>query len=321
MFDDRVLPKPRSIPILLSSHATRRRPLASPRVIASPSDNLMTRTLAAAACISAACTLLAAGAIAQAGGAASSGPRITVKVYASVSDSSTAFQPVPGLRVLAIGSRSDTMIAITDATGAATIDLPFDTYRFVSATPVAWRGHTYAWDVATPVNWGRNIVQLSRGNARVDDKGAAARAVELRAATARPSIEPPAPQAARQAFKSEGTAIGLSAVVPGGGQIYAGQKAKGFALLGGSAAAIAIGAATSHTTCDLIQCVRNRTPLYVGIGVAAIAWGYSLVDAPHAVRQYNERLSLGAARLRVSPTLELVARGAPALGLRAEIAR
>ena len=91
--------------------------------------------------------------------------------------------------------------------------------------------------------------------------------------------------------KAPGTATALAFLVTGAGHIYAGEGGTGFILLITGAAAPYIGASLSNcndsyngyyydSSCDY-------TPLYIGIGVSAFTWLYSLVDAGRAAKRTN----------------------------------
>jgi hypothetical protein len=99
--------------------------------------------------------------------------------------------------------------------------------------------------------------------------------------------------------KSVGTAAALG-IIPGGGELYVGNTAKGLVILGGSAAAVAIGALIStsdstitglewggNSSCTNAQCeyevdvtydVKETNYIAVGAAVAGALWLYGLID-------------------------------------------
>jgi TM2 domain-containing membrane protein YozV len=115
--------------------------------------------------------------------------------------------------------------------------------------------------------------------------------------------------------KSPGTATLLSAAVPGGGQLYAGETVKGAVLLG--VAAVGAGVAVSavdRQTCTGFGCASefetfyevDGTRLAAGLGIAGAAWLIGVVDAPGAARRANRRADLAVApRLGGGATVSL----------------
>jgi len=85
----------------------------------------------------------------------------------------------------------------------------------------------------------------------------------------------------RSNFKNPTTAEILGIVITGGGHIYAGETGKGLLLLGTAVAAPVVG--YSLSTWD------DMTPYYIGLGVTAVSWIYSIVDASNAARRANRR--------------------------------
>lgn len=102
-------------------------------------------------------------------------------------------------------------------------------------------------------------------------------------------------------YKNPTKATLLSVVVPGGGQLYAGERGKGLFLLLGSSAALVGGAVLStwesdyDYTCSSGNCIDpdaydpNYTPMIVGAGLAGALWLYGLVDASKAARRANRK--------------------------------
>ena len=123
-----------------------------------------------------------------------------------------------------------------------------------------------------------------------------------------------------------GTATVLSVIVPGGGQIYAGETVKGGLILVGVGAALTAGTTASYAASqhdDRYGCPApcwefEPTPLLIGVGVAGALWLYGIVDAPGAATRANRRRGLVA--LEVAPVrLATEAGGVTGLALRATI--
>lgn len=113
-------------------------------------------------------------------------------------------------------------------------------------------------------------------------------------------------------FKDPSKALLYSAVVPGGGQLYAGERGKGLILLLGSTVALAGGAALSDFelgydyTCSPSCIGENEyapdyAPMIVGAGIAGALWLYGLVNAPNDARRANRKHGL-LASVAMTPT-------------------
>ena len=104
-------------------------------------------------------------------------------------------------------------------------------------------------------------------------------------------------------YKDPGTARTTSFALPGGGHLYAGETAKGAALLIASVGSFIGGYALSNDTeaftCDenFISCETSTDYSYLAGGavVGAVFWALGVLDAPRAARRTNERNGLTAA--------------------------
>lgn len=105
--------------------------------------------------------------------------------------------------------------------------------------------------------------------------------------------------------KDPTVATALSVMIPGGGQIYAGEAVKGGVILVGSGVALATGVAVAkrdpYFGCPDPCWEFDTGPLLVGAGIAGALWLYGVVDASGAARRANRRN--GAAALELMPTL------------------
>jgi hypothetical protein len=88
------------------------------------------------------------------------GSKVPVRVFVSLSDSTTRFYPVRGHRLVFYRSANDTVVVVTDSLGSATVALSAGDYRLVSAENVAWHGYEYSWSVPISVHPGMAIIDL-----------------------------------------------------------------------------------------------------------------------------------------------------------------
>jgi hypothetical protein len=164
------------------------------------------------------------------------GGRVAVRVYVTLSDDETTYAPIGGVRLRFFRTTADTVIVVrTDDAGTATAMLPGE-YRLMSTSPVDWKGARYSWNKLITVRGGLPTVELTASAAVRDATVAAASADSapvrgLRAGddTDRTLVE-----------KDPGMATMLSFFLPGSGQIYAGERAKGAGLFVLSATGFAV---------------------------------------------------------------------------------
>lgn len=121
------------------------------------------------------------------------------------------------------------------------------------------------------------------------------------------------------ASHKDGTAaFALSFVLPGLGQIYAGEPALGVGMLAatGVAAGVAIHASGYVERCVKVSAVltdchderRSQSTMTTAALVGGMVWLASMVDAPQAARRFNDRHRVA---LRVQPG----AQGSTRIGL------
>jgi len=86
--------------------------------------------------------------------------RVAVRVYVTLSDDETPYFPVGGLQLRFFRSATDSIVAITDGSGTATVLLAPGDYRLVSARATTWKGNRYSWSVPITVRAGMPILDL-----------------------------------------------------------------------------------------------------------------------------------------------------------------
>jgi len=108
--------------------------------------------------------------------------------------------------------------------------------------------------------------------------------------------------------KDPSTAVMMSLVAPGGGQLYAGELVKGTLMLVGGEGALITGWSTSRRErCIHLDCSGTRwTNFYMGASAFLGIWFYSMMDAPRAARRYNAKADRTTARVEPIITSERV---------------
>lgn len=120
-------------------------------------------------------------------------------------------------------------------------------------------------------------------------------------------------------YKTRSTAIALSVLMPGAGQIYAGETRRGLAMGGiglTGTAVILIALSTSKASCYVHYCSSLIGPLTAGYLLNLGAWMYSVVDAPRAVARHNS-LARATATALIEPFVATAA-GTSNFGIRLE---
>jgi hypothetical protein len=122
--------------------------------------------------------------------------------------------------------------------------------------------------------------------------------------------------------KDPGVATVLSVLIPGSGQLYSENPAKGFSFMLGVAAAPLIGNQLRQKAEYKTEVIRvpisstypygvrgmtimtkdkNDTPLYVGIAAGVVLWVWNVIDAPITARSTNRRRASVAQRVQLRP--------------------
>ncbi len=108
--------------------------------------------------------------------------------------------------------------------------------------------------------------------------------------------------------KDESTATFLSIFIPGGGHFYAEEHSRGLTLLltggGAMATGMVLGAVfprEKNMGFGVTAEEYNWTYFLLGFAVYAGTWIYGIVDAPNAVRRYNERHGFSSGHIDLQP--------------------
>jgi hypothetical protein len=110
--------------------------------------------------------------------------------------------------------------------------------------------------------------------------------------------------------KSGLKAFALSALIAGGGQLYAGETKKGVVLTVMEVGGVGMTAASTVVDGDASYGLAAY-----GIVAALGSWIYSMIDAPHAARRYNEK------HARAQPVVGIEPGRAARLGVRVALGR
>jgi hypothetical protein len=103
-------------------------------------------------------------------------------------------------------------------------------------------------------------------------------------------------------FKDPGTAMIFSIVIPGAGQMWAGETGRGAAILGASVGAPIVGAMVMGASCaNTYNC--SAAPYLVGMLVGLGAYGFGIVDASASAERMNAANAATAVRLQASPVV------------------
>lgn len=117
-------------------------------------------------------------------------------------------------------------------------------------------------------------------------------------------------------YKDPGTATLLSVVVPGGGQLYAGDTKRGLTLLGVGMGGLALGTAMTVGSADVdcdddFDCEddTNYLPMAAGYLVFLGSWVYGIIDADDSAQRMNTRRGFSVLPEGVTPLVKPVGEG------------
>ena len=112
-------------------------------------------------------------------------------------------------------------------------------------------------------------------------------------------------------YKDPKTATSWGYLLPGAGHLYAGEGGKGLLLMVGSVGALAAGTIMTINSgdedaevgydYDFSKGATDWTPSYIGLGVYAVGWIYSVVDAGKAAERTNRKRGLSVLPVRLEP--------------------
>jgi hypothetical protein len=229
--------------------------------------------------------------------------RVAVRVYVTLSDDDTPYAPIGGVRLRFFRTTADTATALrTDDAGTATVMLTPGEYRLVSSSAVEWKGTRYSWNTLIVVQAGIPTVELTSASA---NRVAISAADSRRAAAVPADPDALAPSADAPALmpKDPSMATMLSFFLPGSGQMYAGERVKGGALLAIAATggAIAVHSLSCAAASDCDMSTGGRLLGAAGMLAYFSSWIYGIVDAGDAARRFNDRPAVMAARPFVAP--------------------
>ena len=128
--------------------------------------------------------------------------------------------------------------------------------------------------------------------------------------------------AIRRGYKDPAMARNMSYFFPGGGHLYAGDFGRSALLIGAGLGGIVGGYALrqDEIVCDETVCTQeiDNTSVYIGLGLAAVAWAYGILDAGDAAERVNARNGLSS-HVHLQPKLIQVATQ-PRLGVALRLA-
>ena len=126
-------------------------------------------------------------------------------------------------------------------------------------------------------------------------------------------------------YKDPKAAVAWGYLLPGAGHIYAGESVKGLVVM-----ATSIGALTAGTIATLNSGDENAevgddfdfsvgatdwTPFYIGGGVYALGWIYSVIDGAKAAERSNKKNGLSLRSVRLDPYVAETKSGSHGFGV------
>ena len=108
-------------------------------------------------------------------------------------------------------------------------------------------------------------------------------------------------------YKDPGIATIISVVVPGGGQMYAGETKRGAMLLGVGMGGVLLGSALTVETGSGLP-VMAGSLLYLG------TWIYGIMDASDSAARMNAQRGLAIGDMELQPTIEMKPQGETRVG-------
>lgn len=228
--------------------------------------------------------------------------RVLLKVYATMLDPGGTGHPVSNLK-LAVADGNRTTPMETDAAGVASAWLATGTYRVTGQSPKPWQGRSLTWNVPIDVRAGMRSVNLTQDNAT-------AGAAIVSPSDAVGSVAPkptPATHVVQSGYRKDpSTAMLLSFLVPGIGQMYAGAPGKGVAFVLADVASL--GLATTGILCNAREncsAAANACHTATGVDPNGTPYSYNVCDAPKR-HQGNPLLISGVALSLVTQVFSIL---------------
>ncbi len=245
------------------------------------------------------------------------------------------------------------LVVTTIVVTPAELELPVGASRPLKALALAADSSrignvTFEWSsedtIVADVSMGGQVTGKAPGTTRIrvsaaDGPSATAPVRVVRAAAAEAGADSASLTAERRSGKSAGTAAALGFVIPGGGEFYSGNTAKGVVVLLGAAGALTAGylltsenvlsttlTPTATPNCDAQQAsctisvdkqteIETTRQIVVGAAVAGAFWLYGLVDGIRSAK----RAPATTDELGVEPESALSLELVPADGLRVSV--
>ena len=226
--------------------------------------------------------------------------RVAVRVNVTLSDDETPYAPIGGVSLRFFRTTADTTISVrTDDAGTVTVLLQAGEYRLISTSPVDWKGARYVWSQLVQVRAGLPTIELTAGVAeRTAVAAESATSPSMSGRGGRGSAAGEVDESTLQ--KDPAMATMLSFFLPGGGQMYSGERAKGGVLLALSTVGVAV-AAKQLSCATASDCTSSTGGMALGAaGMVAFfgSWIYGIMDAGDAARRFNSSHGLVAAGVR-----------------------
>jgi hypothetical protein len=132
-----------------------------------------------------------------------------------------------------------------------------------------------------------------------------------------------AQQAVGPGYKDPGTAMIVSVLIPGGGQLYTGETGRGLTIMGVGLGGLVLGVAATTSSVgiscdDDFDCEDDTNYLPMAAGYLAYfgSWIYGIIDADDSAGRMNTKRGLArAVPGNVSPVVAPAARGGAEVGV------
>lgn len=213
--------------------------------------------------------------------------RVAVRVYVTLSDEETSYAPIGGVNLRYFRTTADTIVVVrTDAAGSATTMLAPGEYRLMSTSPVDWKGARYSWNQLVQVRSGLPTIELTAASA---ERTAIADAQAVGSQSTAPAAARDLDEDGEVIVKDPAAATMYAFFLPGSGQMYSGERAKGAGLL--ALSVVGIGVSAKQLSCAAASdCNATTGGMALGaVGMVAFvgSWLYGIMDAGDAARRFN----------------------------------